>query len=62
MRVGTIAGIQTCGSLAAKFHRHVHALVTESAFHTRGDEAALFERVEWWNRSAGAGADTCPRA
>jgi len=49
-QVGTIASIQTFGSYAANFHPHVHALITEGAFHLprRGDP--WFERVEWWDQ------------
>ena len=51
-RVGTVASIQTFGSYAANFHPHVHALITEGAFHVAADGAAEFERVQWWDRKA----------
>ena len=48
-RVGTVASIQTFGSYAANFHPHVHALITEGAFHVPADGAPEFERVQWWD-------------
>ena len=51
-RVGTVASIQTFGSYAANFHPHVHALITEGAFHIVPDGDPCFERVQWWDRKA----------
>jgi hypothetical protein len=48
-RVGTVASIQTFGSYAANFHPHVHALITEGAFHVLADGVPDFERVQWWD-------------
>ena len=50
--VGTVASIQTFGSFAANFHPHVHALVTEGAFHVPAGGEPWFERVEWWDQAA----------
>ena len=47
--VGTVASIQTFGSYAANFHPHVHALITEGAFHVPADGAPEFERMQWWD-------------
>ena len=47
-RVGTVASIQTFGSFAANFHPHVHAIITEGAFHVGPDGRVEFERVPWW--------------
>jgi hypothetical protein len=48
-RIGTIASIQTFGSYAANFHPHVHALITEGAFHPAASGGGEFERVQWWD-------------
>ncbi len=48
-RIGTIASIQTFGSYAANFHPHVHALITEGAFHPAAGGGGGFERVQWWD-------------
>jgi hypothetical protein len=48
-RIGTIASIQTFGSYAANFHPHVHALITEGAFHPAAGGGGEFERVQWWD-------------
>ena len=51
-QVGTVASIQTFGSFAANFHPHVHALITEGAFHVPARGEPSFEPVPWWDRSA----------
>jgi hypothetical protein len=51
-RIGTVASIQTFGSYAANFHPHVHALITEGAFHVLADGVPEFERVQWWDSKA----------
>jgi len=51
-RVGTVASIQTFGSFAANFHPHVHAIITEGAFHVGPDGRLEFERVPWWDSKA----------
>jgi len=51
-QVGTVASLQTFGSFAANFHPHVHALITEGAFHVPRHGAPSFEPVPWWDRTA----------
>jgi hypothetical protein len=46
--IGTVASLQTFGSFAANFHPHVHALITDGAFHPDG----TFERLSYWDSSA----------